>query len=73
MRQLYLNVNFIDNIDDSRIFKFTLNNLVSENRVWFARSIKKKITFVKNRPKNDICYPNFKIFFSKKNFLLEIV
>ena len=52
---------------------WSLGDPVSENRVRFERSIKNIFTFVKNLSKNDICYINFEIFFSKKNFWLRIV
>ena len=48
MSQLFLNVNLIGNIDNSKIFKYTIlvtSDLVSENRVRFERSIKKYFHF----------------------------
>ena len=67
---LLFNVNFLGHLEELNVVKHTvllLSDLVSENRVRFAQSIKKKsFTFFKNRSKNDISISISKFFFQKK-------
>ena len=74
----FFNVNYLGHLEESKNFLsiqfWSLSDLVSENRVRFARSIKKifSLLFEIGR-KNGICYlylENF--FFKKKFFFLEL-
>ena len=71
MRQLSLNGYFLGHLEDSKIFKHTILVTLWPS-FWKPRLIcaidQKKIHFFKNRPKNDIYYLNFEIFFQKKFF-----
>ena len=66
-----VNVNFLGHLEELNVFEHTV--LVTQwPSFWKPRSIcaidQKNFTFVKNRPKNDICYLNFEIF-EKVEFL----